>query len=94
MAMLYLFLNTLIPTVPASFLTFSHEPLFPIYGSGPQAWGLTLLGDQVVGGILMKLGGGFLLLGRILAMWMEYNRDERKWDEIERSFSEEPIQPV
>ncbi|MDH4306143.1 MAG: cytochrome c oxidase assembly protein [Acidimicrobiia bacterium] len=84
MQMLYLFLNTLIPTVPASFLTFSSTPLYPIYGDGPSTWGLTLVADQTIAGIVMKLGGGFLLLGRILAIWIRYNRDERKWDAIER----------
>jgi putative membrane protein len=84
MQMLYLFLNTLLPTVPASFITFSHIPLYPIYGDGPSTWGLTLVSDQVIAGIIMKIGGGFLLIGRILAIWLQYNRDERTWDSIER----------
>lgn len=87
MQMLYLFLNTLIPTVPASFLTFSEIPLYPIYGDGPTTWGLTLVADQTIAGIVMKLGGGFLLLGRILSIWIDYNRNEREWDAIERELA-------
>ncbi len=87
MQMLYLFLNTLIPTVPASFITFSEIPLYPIYGDGPAAWGLTLVGDQTLAGIVMKIGGGFLLLGRILSIWLDYTRNEREWDAIERELA-------
>jgi len=84
MQMLYLFLNTLIPTVPASFITFSSVPLYPVYGDGPATWGLTLVGDQTIAGIVMKIGGGLLLLGRILQIWLRYIREERQFDEIER----------
>ena len=90
MQMLYLFLNTIIPTVPASFITFASEPLYPGYGDGPAAWGLTLVGDQTIGGIVMKLGGGFYLLALILVIWVRYNRNERRWDAIERDLAESP----
>lgn len=88
MQMLYLFLNTILPTVPASFITFSSVALYPIYGDGPSTWGLTLVADQTIAGVVMKLGGGFLLLGRILQIWIRYNREERQWDAIERELAE------
>jgi putative membrane protein len=87
MQMLYLFLNTLIPTVPASFITFSQVALYPVYGDGPASWGLTLVADQTLAGVIMKLGGGFLLFGRILQIWIRYNREERQWDDIERDLA-------
>jgi len=90
MQMLYLFLNTLIPTVPASFITFSSVALYPIYGDGPSTWGLTLVADQTIAGVVMKLGGGFLLLARILQIWIRYTREEREWDAIERGLAESP----
>ena len=37
--MLYLFLQSLAPTIPASFLTFGHEPLYPVYATFPRIWG-------------------------------------------------------
>jgi putative membrane protein len=87
MQMLYLFLNTIIPTVPASFITFSHTPLYPVYGNGPARWGLSLIADQTIGGVVMKLGGGFYLLGIILSIWVRYTREERRWDVIERDLA-------
>ena len=38
--MLYLFFQSLAPTIPASFLTFGHHPLYPIYGTFPRIWGV------------------------------------------------------
>lgn len=84
MRMLYLFLNTIIPTVPASFITFSQVVLYPSYGDGPTTWGITPLADQTIAGIVMKLGGAFYLLGIIATLWFRWIRDERRWDAIER----------
>jgi len=88
MQMLYLFLNTIIPTVPASFITFSSTALYPVYGDGPARWGLTLISDQTIAGLVMKLGGGFYLIAIILSIWVRYNRDERRWDAIERELAD------
>src|SRR5206468_8216152 len=37
--MLYLFLQTIVPTVPASFLTFGTTPLYHFYEHVPRLWG-------------------------------------------------------
>jgi putative membrane protein len=63
--MLYLFLQSLVPTVPASFLTFGHTVLYHSYERAPRIFGISALDDQLVAGLLMKLGGGFLLWGVI-----------------------------
>lgn len=84
MRMLYLFANTILPTIPAAFLTFGRTPLYPMYGDGPAAWGITQLDDQTIAGIVMKLAGGFYLLGIIAVMWFRWIREERSFDAIER----------
>ncbi len=84
MQMLYLFLNTIIPTVPASFITFSREPLYPMYGDAALEWGLTPVADQTIAGIIMKIGGGLYLLGIIAYIWFRWTKEERQWDAIER----------
>ena len=33
--LLYLFFQSLAPTIPASFLTFGTEPLYPVYATFP-----------------------------------------------------------
>ena len=62
--MFYLFLQSLVPTVPASFLTFGHSVLYHVYEDMPRM-GVSALTDQLVAGLVMKLIGGFLLWGVI-----------------------------
>lgn len=77
--MLYLFFQSLAPTIPASFLTFGRSPLYPIYATFPRIWGVTALNDQLIAGLLMKLGGGAILWGFIITIWFRwYARDGRE----------------
>ncbi len=85
--MLYLFLMSLLPTVPASFLTFSTVPLYPVYGDAALAYGLTAVADQTIAGVVMKVGGGFLLWGTIALIWFRWSKQEREWDQLEASLS-------
>ena len=61
--MMYLFAQSLAPTIPASFLTFGHTLLYPVYGTFPRIWGISALNDQLIAGLEMKLIGGFILWG-------------------------------
>lgn len=81
--MLYLFLQSLLPTIPASFLTFSSVPIYPIYGDAALAYGFTAVADQTIAGIIMKLGGGLLLWGTIALIWFRWARQEREWESLE-----------
>lgn len=77
--MLYLFLQSLAPTIPASFLTFGHTPLYPIYATFPRIWGISPLDDQLIAGLIMKLVGGAILWGFIITIWFRwYARDARE----------------
>lgn len=61
-AVLYL-LTTLIHTgMLGALLTFSPRPWYPAYDGRTQAWGLSLLEDQQLGGLIMWVPAGFLLL--------------------------------
>lgn len=90
MQMLYLFLHSLLPTVPASFLTFSSVPIYPIYGNAAMAWGLAPVDDQTIAGIIMKIGGGLLLWTAIAVIWFRWVSREREWDEIEANLRTTP----
>jgi len=77
--MLYLFVQTILPTVPASFLTFGSEPLYHVYARLPRLNGISALSDQQIAGIIMKLGGGFFLyavIGVVFFTW--YAGEERR----------------
>ncbi|MFP5225519.1 MAG: cytochrome c oxidase assembly protein [Actinomycetota bacterium] len=57
----YLFLQSLVPTVPASFLTFGAAPLYKAYEMFPHPFGVSTLDDQRTAGLIMKLVGGSVL---------------------------------
>ena len=76
--MFYLFLMTLLPTVPASFLTLGETPLYTIYEGFPRLWGISALEDMRIAGLVMKIGGGFLLWGIITVMYFRWAADEER----------------
>ncbi len=76
--MLYLFLQSLVPTIPASFLTFGSQPLYPVYATFARLWGIDVMSDQLMAGLIMKLAGGFILWGVIAAVFFKWAaREER-----------------
>ena len=75
----YLFANSLVPTIPASFLTFAREPVYDIYDSFPRLWGLSVVDDQVISGLIMKLGGGLILWSVIVVIFFRWWSDEQKY---------------
>jgi putative membrane protein len=83
--MLYLFLQSLAPTIPASFLTFGQEPLYPMYATFPRIWGWSALTDQLIAGLTMKIVGGAILWAVIATVFFRWaNREQREgWDAVQ-----------
>jgi putative membrane protein len=78
--MLYLFLQSIVPTVPASFLVFAERPIYRFYETVPRLWGLSAGEDQRIGGLLMKLGGGLLLWAVITVLFFRWHAEEESSD--------------
>jgi putative membrane protein len=78
MGMGYLFLQSLIPTIPASFLTFADEPVYEIYETLPRLWGLSALDDQLIAGLIMKIGGGAVLWTAIAVIFFTWAFEEER----------------
>jgi putative membrane protein len=74
----YLFLQSIVPTVPASFLTFGSAPLYKFYVGLPHIWGLSTLEDQQVAGLIMKIGAGLLLWALIAVFFFRWAADEER----------------
>ena len=70
--MVFLFLQTIVPTVPASFLTFGDHPLYRRYETLPKLWGLSAMDDQLIAGLIMKIGAGLLLTGLIAVVFFRW----------------------
>lgn len=89
--MVYLFLQSILPTIPASFLTFAESPLYRFYAEAPRIWGMNPVEDQQLAGGIMKVIGGAILWGVIATMFFRwYAREENArtgeltWDDVER----------
>ncbi len=59
--MAYLFMQSLLPAIMASFITFSDTVVYSFYEDAPRIWGMTALDDQQVAGGAMKLIGTLIL---------------------------------
>ncbi len=74
----YLFLQSLVPTVPASFLTLAEGSVYKVYDTFPRLWGLSVHNDQVIAGLIMKLGGGAILWTAIAITFFTWAAEEER----------------
>lgn len=105
--MVYLFLNSVVPTVPGAWLTFATNPLYSAYDTPFRLWGITTVDDQQAAGALMKIGGGSWLWAIITVKFFVWasrhgdadrrglqvqERDVLTWDEVQQEFARtEPV---
>jgi putative membrane protein len=89
--MMYLFAQSIVPTVPASFLTFADGPIYQFYGLAAPLIGVDPVVDQRIAGLVMKIVGGFILWGFIAALFFRWNKqdeltgsEEPVWQDVER----------
>lgn len=59
--MIYLFLMSVVPTVPAAWLTFAEGAVYKHYDIPVRVWGLSVTTDQQIAGAIMKTGGSVFL---------------------------------
>ncbi len=92
--MLYLFAQSLLPTVPASFLTFGSRPLYEAYAEAPRVFGISAITDQRIAGLFMKIVGGLILWGVIAVLFFRWHAQESvdgsdalQWRDLERELS-------
>ena len=85
----YLFLQSLVPAVMASFITFSDRVVYQAYAEAPRIWGLSPLDDQQIAGGIMKLLGTIILWSFITVAffkWYEQEEGEARgphWQDVE-----------
>ncbi|MCY4037094.1 MAG: cytochrome c oxidase assembly protein [bacterium] len=70
--MVYLFLMSVVPTVPGGFLTFAQGAVYSAYDHQVRLWGIGVQADQQAAGLIMKLVGGMYLwawIGVLFFRW-------------------------
>jgi len=75
--LLYLFLLGVVQTPLFAMITFSDRVLYQSYVDAPPIWGLSPLADQILGGVLMKVGGMGVFFGLTVFIFFKwFNREE------------------
>lgn len=81
---IYLFMMSILPTVPGGWLVFATGVVYPHYDTPQRLWGLDALSDQQAAGAIMKLFGGFVLWAIILVIFSRWAFSEQKANELAR----------
>ena len=58
---IYLFLMSVVPTIPAAWLTFADGAVYSEYDHPVRVWGISVTDDQQIAGAIMKTGGAIFL---------------------------------
>ncbi|MCU1395755.1 MAG: hypothetical protein JWM34_4183 [Ilumatobacteraceae bacterium] len=69
--MVYLFAQSVIPTVPAGWLTFADGVVYKHYNIPVRVWGIDVINDQQMAGAIMKVGGTFFIWTIIIYMFFK-----------------------
>lgn len=71
--MIYLFLMSIVPVVPAAWLDLSETPVYEVYNHEPRLFGMTVLEDQATAGVFMQLGGSMFFWTVIMIMFFKWS---------------------
>ena len=82
--MVYLFAMSIVPTVPAAWLTFAEGTVYPVYDHAQRLWGISVTADQQAAGAVMKVLGGLYLWSLIAVRFFRYSGAQRRADTEER----------
>ena len=76
---IYLFLMSVVPTVPAGWLVFAEGVVYKHYSQPVRLWGLSVQSDQQAAGAIMKLGGAAFLWA--ITIYLYFRRFAVNFDE-------------
>jgi putative membrane protein len=68
----YLFVHSIIPTIPAGWLTFADGAVYEAYDNAFRLWGVSVADDQQMAGMIMKVFGGLYLWSIITALFFRF----------------------
>ena len=92
--MLYVFLQSIMPTVPAAFFTFADNVIYPFYARAARPFAIGAVSDQQLAAAIMKVWGGAILWLVIAVMFFRWTARRREgppgaaahvltWDEVQ-----------
>ncbi len=75
---IYLFMMSVIPTVPGAWLSLSESPVYEVYDHEPRLWGLSVIEDQTMAGLFMKVIGGSFLWAVIVGIFFRWGLQQER----------------
>jgi putative membrane protein len=87
----YIFLMSVLPTIPAAFLTVAENPLYRAYDGPFRMWGINVIQDQQAAGLIMKLGGGFYLWTIITVLFFKWSARHMAAERQQRTVTEREV---
>lgn len=67
--MVYVFAMSILPTIPAGWLTFAEGSVYDHYDHAVRVGGISVLSDQQAAGAIMKLGGSVFMWGVMIFLF-------------------------
>jgi putative membrane protein len=89
--MIYLFLMSVVPTIPAAWLTFAEGAVYSAYDIPERLWGLSVTDDQQIAGVLMKIVAGTYLWGLIVVLFFKWAARNEAANKAGRTLTERQI---
>ena len=81
--MVYLFIMSIVPTVPAAWLTFAEGAVYSAYDHPDRLWGISVTTDQQAAGVVMKILGGGYLWALIAVRFFRWSAAQHRSDQAE-----------
>lgn len=70
--MVYLFVQSIVPTLPAAWLVNAGDPVYSSYDQPIRLWGISVVDDQVAAGLIMKVLETVYLWAIIASMFFRW----------------------
>jgi putative membrane protein len=101
--MLYLFCQSIVPTIPSAWLIFAEKPVYRVYDTAYRMWNISPVDDQQLAGVIMKLGGGVFIWSIIFVLFFRWSarhqeaeragvlvteRDVLTWNEVQKELDD------
>ncbi len=90
--MVYLFVTSIVPTVPAGWLVFAEGAVYSVYDIPDRLWGVSVTNDQQMAGAVMKLGGGVFLWVVITTVFFKWAAAQHR--DVSRPGGQERLAPA
>jgi putative membrane protein len=76
MQLLFLFFQTFPMTLLSAMIAFAPAPLYAVYAEAPRLFGMSVMVDQEMAGLIMWMPGGMIYLAAMSVVFFKWTRKE------------------